>query len=277
MSEGIPSGKSSTEEKHFSSRRKAAEYAIKEGIAEPVEAGAYRRLDLVGEDIKKLLDDKDMPEQFRGRLQKMLERTMQSEKGARDLHESKIHAENLASIDALTGLPNEAAFMDELDARIKHAERFKTDVLYAIYMDIDKFKPINDTYGHGAGDLYLQLLAKHVRKAFRPDDTFVRLHGDEFAALLFLRHDGDKDSANTNYDDEIDNIIKRVHHAVYVAKCDLRDELQKDSEQAPLIVDEDEKNVSVGYARFEPFEDTKESLLKKADKSMYEAKSKEFE
>ncbi|VAW33144.1 hypothetical protein MNBD_CPR01-477, partial [hydrothermal vent metagenome] len=124
MSEGIPSGKSSTEENYSSSRRKSAENAIKKGIAEPLEAGAYRRLDLVGEDIKKLLDDKDMPEQFRGRLQKMLERTMQSEKGARDLHESKIHAENLASRDALTGLPNESAFMDELDARIKHAERF---------------------------------------------------------------------------------------------------------------------------------------------------------
>ncbi|MDA8079199.1 MAG: EAL domain-containing protein [Nitrospiraceae bacterium] len=86
--------------------------------------------------------------------------------------------------DALTGLPNRALFMDRLHQEIKSSQRHR-DYRYAVlFIDLDRFKVINDSLGHVIGDKLLIEVAHRVSKCIRPDDTVARLGGDEFAILL---------------------------------------------------------------------------------------------
>lgn len=90
-------------------------------------------------------------------------------------HERALH-------DSLTGLPNRELLIDRIDQAINYSVR--TNQLCAgIFLDLDKFKPINDTYGHGAGDLVLQTVASRLRHVVREVDTLSRLGGDEFFVL----------------------------------------------------------------------------------------------
>jgi diguanylate cyclase (GGDEF)-like protein/PAS domain S-box-containing protein len=86
--------------------------------------------------------------------------------------------------DALTGLPNRALFMDHLKLAIAHSKR-RMDYLFAVlYMDLDRFKIINDSLGHMIGDQLLVGIAKRLENCLRPGDTIARLGGDEFTILL---------------------------------------------------------------------------------------------
>jgi diguanylate cyclase (GGDEF)-like protein len=86
--------------------------------------------------------------------------------------------------DALTGLPNRALFLDRLQHVIESAER-RRDLLYAVlFLDIDRFKVINDSLGHSVGDLLLIEVGRRLTTCLRPGDTVARLGGDEFAVLL---------------------------------------------------------------------------------------------
>jgi diguanylate cyclase (GGDEF)-like protein len=82
-----------------------------------------------------------------------------------------------ADHDTLTGLANRRAFTSRL------RQHRPADCLTVIYIDLDRFKPINDTYGHAAGDAVLVAVAERLRNAVRPGDLAARLGGDEFAAL----------------------------------------------------------------------------------------------
>ncbi len=89
---------------------------------------------------------------------------------------------HMAQNDSLTGLPNRALFYDRLAHAIARSSR--SDKLLALmYMDIDHFKAVNDTYGHAVGDALLQQFAERVRKVVRESDTFARLGGDEFTLI----------------------------------------------------------------------------------------------
>jgi diguanylate cyclase (GGDEF)-like protein len=90
---------------------------------------------------------------------------------------------HMAQHDALTGLPNRALFDDRLGQELARARR--RDGFFALaFLDLDKFKPINDNFGHAVGDRVLQQVAKRLQECIRAEDTVGRIGGDEFVLLL---------------------------------------------------------------------------------------------
>jgi diguanylate cyclase (GGDEF)-like protein len=97
-----------------------------------------------------------------------------------ELRELQVELEHQAFHDPLTGLANRLLFMN----RVEHALKRRTGNAAVIYLDLDNFKPINDTHGHEAGDAVLIAAAQRLHDSLRPADTASRLGGDEFAVLL---------------------------------------------------------------------------------------------
>ena len=93
------------------------------------------------------------------------------------------HLQHMAQYDALTHLPNRALFSDRLKQAIATAQRNKAR-LALMFIDLDRFKPVNDTYGHGVGDLLLKEVASRIQDCLRESDTAARIGGDEFVILL---------------------------------------------------------------------------------------------
>ncbi len=93
------------------------------------------------------------------------------------------HMQHMAQYDALTHLPNRALFEDRLHQAIAGAQRNRAH-LALMFIDLDKFKPVNDTYGHGVGDLLLKEVATRIQDCLRDSDTAARIGGDEFVILL---------------------------------------------------------------------------------------------
>ena len=85
-----------------------------------------------------------------------------------------------ASTDPLTGLANRRGMLQKMDAAFKRQQPFAL-----MYIDLDKFKPVNDTYGHEAGDAVLRKVAELFRACVRDEDTVARLGGDEFTIILY--------------------------------------------------------------------------------------------
>jgi diguanylate cyclase len=106
----------------------------------------------------------------------------------RELRESETRFRRMAQYDALTEVPNRALFGDRLRQAIVQAKRDQTHVAL-MYVDLDTFKPINDTYGHHTGDLVLKAAAARMQACVRESDTVGRIGGDEFAVLLHLVDD----------------------------------------------------------------------------------------
>ena len=104
------------------------------------------------------------------------------------LLECRRKLDHLAHHDALTGLPNRRLFRRHLAEAIEHARENDT-LVGLLFMDLDRFKQVNDSYGHGAGDQILGEISGRLLKVFRQDDLVARLGGDEFAVLLENLHD----------------------------------------------------------------------------------------
>ena len=104
----------------------------------------------------------------------------------RDVTERKLSEEalqHLAYRDTLTDLPNRFLFHDRLEHAIEQARRRNAGVA-VMYVDLDRFKVVNDTLGHTIGDRLLQVVSRRLRDVLRPDDTIARLGGDEFAVII---------------------------------------------------------------------------------------------
>ncbi|MHB2015489.1 MAG: putative bifunctional diguanylate cyclase/phosphodiesterase [Candidatus Xenobia bacterium] len=104
-----------------------------------------------------------------------------------DITKRRIAEEQLihhAFHDGLTGLPNRSLFMDRLERALERARRRRDYAFAVIFLDLDRFKIINDSLGHMAGDQLLFGIAQRLKQALRPSDTVARLGGDEFAVLL---------------------------------------------------------------------------------------------
>jgi diguanylate cyclase (GGDEF)-like protein len=158
-----------------------------------------------------------------------------------------LQARYLASHDALTRLPNRAFFMERL-AQGLGAKVPARQGLAVLFLDLDGFKPINDTHGHAAGDELLRVVATRLARAVREDDTVSRLGGDEFACLL--------------------NGLATAEHAVASA-MKLRDAIRMPCRIGDRLV---QVGVSIGVSLCPVDGTTSEELLLKADMAMYRAK-----
>jgi len=152
-----------------------------------------------------------------------------------------------SEFDLLTDIPNRFAMERFIDARIEEAQK-SGGILGMIYIDLDKFKPVNDTYGHRVGDLYLQEVAQRMSKQLLGGDMLARLGGDEFAALVALPH-GRAD---------LERILARLKN------CFIEPFLIEDH----LIHGE----ASIGCALYPENGSTRDDLLRAADDAMYEVK-----
>jgi diguanylate cyclase (GGDEF)-like protein/PAS domain S-box-containing protein len=171
---------------------------------------------------------------------------------ARDITDLKRAQERLvqhAFYDSLTGLPNRALFMDRLEHCIRRTLR-RPDVLSAVlFLDVDRFKGVNDSLGHQAGDQLLYTVARRLERSLRPGDTIARLGGDEFVVLL-------------------EDIVE-VPAAARVAKRILQDLV------APCAIAGVEvfASVSIGIALSSNRYERPEEMLRDADTAMYRAKA----
>ncbi len=154
---------------------------------------------------------------------------------------------NLAMLDTLTQLPNRRAFQQHLESAIKRSSRGK-DTIAVAFIDLDNFKPINDTYGHHVGDEVLLTMARRLNAAVRGCDAIARIGGDEFVALI----------EEIKCEKDIVPIAERIVKAV----------------RETLIINYHQINLSasVGIAVY-PRDGDIDRLLICADAAMYRAKS----
>lgn len=168
-------------------------------------------------------------------------------KTAQTLRNAQEELEYFAYFDALTSLANRRMFLEHLRRLItlsgRHGSHFAL-----LLIDLDRFKDINDTLGHDAGDALLVEISARLRRAVRANDQVARLGGDEFAVLL----------QNADNAEEIEQVCMRIVNSF--AK-----DVQFNGERIPA-------SASVGVAVFPEDGDREESLYKSADVALYEAK-----
>ena len=166
---------------------------------------------------------------------------------ARRRDEARLNA--LANYDPLTSLPNRALFHQRLQRSLLHAQRFN-DGLAVLIIDLDRFKDVNDTLGHGAGDRLLQAVAGRLKGCLRDVDTLARLGGDEFAVLL-------EKVTETRI---VGNVARKLLKAIA--------EL--------LMLDDQEYHItaSIGISTYPADGSDGMTMLKNADIAMYRAKAR---
>ena len=120
---------------------------------------------------------------YRDRVTRMRTRIAVLERESRSLSESLREEQRMAMIDALTGIPNRAAYDDRIEQEHKRWKRFARPVSILAW-DIDRFKTINDDYGHKAGDKVLRVIGQHLARHVRDTDFVGRYGGEEFVMLL---------------------------------------------------------------------------------------------
>ena len=116
-------------------------------------------------------------------LVRTLEFTIERRQLRGELAAARLDQERLATHDPLTGLPNRALFRDRLTASLLQAER-NTEKLAVLFIDLDRFKSVNDTYGHDAGDHLLKQVSERLTAGVRGRDILARMGGDEFGCVL---------------------------------------------------------------------------------------------
>ena len=170
-----------------------------------------------------------------------------------DIHDRKLAEQRLlhdAFHDTLTGLPNRALFVDRLESAIKRANQ-RTRYLYAVlYLDLDRFKDVNDSLGHMMGDQLLIAVARRLELVLRSTDSVARLGGDEFVLLLedmFEASDATDVADRVNKEFEMPFILE--NHEVYIT-------------------------TSIGIVLSETGYQRAEDVLRDADIAMYRAKAK---
>jgi diguanylate cyclase (GGDEF)-like protein/PAS domain S-box-containing protein len=169
-----------------------------------------------------------------------------------DLTARKMIEERLAFSalhDGLTGLPNRELFMDRLKQRMEITKRHPGNLFAVLFLDIDRFKVVNDSLGHAVGDQLLIGTAKRLQLCLRPEDTVARLSGDEFAILL--------------------NEVKDVSDAIRVAE---RFQARM-RETTVLMAVNRSSTISVGIVIYNSKYTQPQDMLRDADTAMYRAKA----
>ncbi len=151
--------------------------------------------------------------------------------------------------DALTQLPNRAMFADRLTYSIRHLKRHPNQRFAVLFIDLDRFKMINDTLGHHAGDQFLIEISKRLRACVRDNDILARLGGDEFVVLLdSLQSLEDVEEITSRIIDSIAQPFELDGHTLY-------------------------SNASIGIAQSRVSYKDANEILRDADAAMYQAKS----
>jgi diguanylate cyclase (GGDEF)-like protein len=156
-----------------------------------------------------------------------------------------------AHFDALTGLPNRMLLEDRLEQEISHALR-ANEYVAILFLDLDRFKNVNDSLGHEFGDMLLKIIAKRLAKCLRQEDTVARLGGDEFIVLVRGLASSNKALATTSSIAE--KIISEITRPLLLEEHDIR------------------MTTSIGIAICPTDGKDKETLLSNADSAMYHAK-----
>jgi len=154
---------------------------------------------------------------------------------------------HMANYDSLTALPNRSLLTDRIDQALAAARRHD-ESLAVLFFDLDRFKDINDTFGHEVGDKFLVAIAERLKSAIRETDTVARLGGDEFVILL----------SGVDGEAHVGRVIDKII-----------DDLTQ-----PVSIDGNEffPSSSIGISLFPRDGDDSQTLLKHADAAMYSAK-----
>jgi len=187
-------------------------------------------------------------EQAERHVQELNNYITEQERISRVLEETKEHFRHAAFHDSLTGLPNRAMFTELLKAEIESSSRRNDHMFAVLFLDLDRFKNINDSLGHTHGDLLLVAFAERLERTLRPIDTLARFGGDEFAILL---------SGMTDATDAV-RVAQRI-----------QDELSQ-----PFVLDKNSAfaTASIGIALSSSGYDRPDDILRDADIAMYRAK-----
>jgi diguanylate cyclase (GGDEF)-like protein len=156
--------------------------------------------------------------------------------------------ESAANHDALTGLPNRRLLNDRLAHAVERSKRNQT-LLAVCFLDLDSFKPINDTLGHDAGDVVLRTVAQRMKAMLRSADTVARLGGDEFVLLL----------CDLAQPQEATELLRRLMQEVSL----------------PIAIGNQQVQVgvSMGVTLYNQDAGTPDELIKHADQALYQAKA----
>jgi diguanylate cyclase (GGDEF)-like protein len=162
-------------------------------------------------------------------------------------HQSTDQMRHLASHDALTGLPNRMLLLQRIDHAAQRARRSHTPAA-VLFIDLNRFKKVNDTYGHDVGDELLRAVAVRLSEVVRPGDTLARVYGDEFVLLCEDLHDHT----------DVERVSERISATF----------------DPPFSLDGAEVSVSasVGVAYAGPGDQISGSLIGEADRAMYRIK-----
>jgi diguanylate cyclase (GGDEF)-like protein len=186
--------------------------------------------------------------------ERVTKRTQELEESNKQLALAKKHAETFAKRmeyhahhDDLTGLPNRALLNDRINTELAHARR-QQSMMALLFLDLDRFKVINDSLGHGIGDQLLRAISRRLRNCVREEDTVARLGGDEFMILLpRITSSSDAGRVGRKIIDVLLEPISCNGHELHIT-------------------------TSIGISIY-PFDSTDvETLVKNADISMYRAK-----
>jgi diguanylate cyclase (GGDEF)-like protein len=164
-----------------------------------------------------------------------------------DAYNTEQDNRRISLLDPLTNIPNRALFLEKLESEIKKAQR-NNNSFAVLFFDLNKFKNINDDYGHEAGDKILVEFSQRVSSVLRASDTLARLGGDEFVAILGALKDAE----------ELDIVIHKIDYI-----------LEKEVEYGAISL---KIETSIGVSIYPEDGNSGDILILKADNAMYKSK-----
>ncbi len=208
-------------------------------------SGGNRRFDYQGHD-----EVANLSNNINDMLTRIENQSIQSQHYTDTLESRKMELERMANYDSLTNLPNRKRFLEAIDIELARAKRRGSNAM-VLFLDLDHFKSINDSLGHGAGDQLLIQVSRIINEQLREEDVLARLGGDEFLVLL------------SDVSDEI------IHVAIKIAERII------EAIEKPILLKDIhvQTGVSIGIADALSSNYDSENLISNADMAMYKAKN----